>query len=35
MLVQQGAIALELWLQRPVPVATMRQALVEWLVRSR
>ncbi|MBE9155355.1 shikimate dehydrogenase [Nodosilinea sp. LEGE 06152] len=31
MLVQQGAVALEIWLQRPVPVATMRQALVEWL----
>ena len=31
MLVQQGAVALEMWLQRPVPVATMRQALVEWL----
>lgn len=31
MLVQQGAVALEIWLQQPVPVATMRQALVEWL----
>ncbi|MFH7241949.1 MAG: shikimate dehydrogenase [Spirulina sp.] len=31
MLVQQGAIALEQWLQRPVPVDTMRQALVAWL----
>ncbi|WOD37963.1 shikimate dehydrogenase [Nodosilinea sp. E11] len=31
MLVQQGAVALELWLQQPVPVATMRQALVDWL----
>ncbi len=31
MLVQQGAAALEIWLQRPVPVATMRQALVAWL----
>ena len=31
MLVQQGAAALEIWLQRPVPVATMRQALVDWL----
>ncbi len=31
MLVQQGAVALEIWLQRPVPVATMRQALVDWL----
>jgi shikimate dehydrogenase len=29
--VQQGAAALEIWLQRPVPVATMRQALVDWL----
>ncbi len=31
MLVQQGAAALEIWLQQPVPVATMRQALVDWL----
>jgi shikimate dehydrogenase len=31
MLVQQGAVALEIWLQRPVPVATMRQALEAWL----
>ncbi|WP_035990272.1 shikimate dehydrogenase [Leptolyngbya sp. KIOST-1] len=31
MLVQQGAVALELWLQQPVPVATMRQALEDWL----
>jgi shikimate dehydrogenase len=31
MLVQQGAAALELWLQHPVPVATMRQALVNGL----
>jgi shikimate dehydrogenase len=27
MLVQQGAAALELWLQRPVPVDVMRQSL--------
>jgi shikimate dehydrogenase len=33
MLVQQGAAALEIWLQQPVPVATMRQALVDWLQR--
>ncbi len=31
MLVQQGAAALEIWLQQPAPVATMRQALVSWL----
>lgn len=31
MLVQQGAVALEAWLQQPVPVATMRRALVDWL----
>ncbi|PSN16766.1 shikimate dehydrogenase [filamentous cyanobacterium CCT1] len=31
MLVQQGAVALEIWLQQPAPVATMRQALVAWL----
>ncbi|MGB3310107.1 MAG: shikimate dehydrogenase [Nodosilinea sp.] len=31
MLVQQGAVALDIWLQQPVPVATMRQALVAWL----
>jgi shikimate dehydrogenase len=34
MLVQQGAIALEKWIQRPVPVDTMRRALVAWLDRS-
>lgn len=34
MLVQQGAAALEIWLQQPVPVDTMRQALVDWLGRS-
>lgn len=33
MLVQQGAAALEIWLNCPVPVATMRQALVDWLAR--
>lgn len=33
MLVQQGAAALEIWLNCPVPVATMRQALVDWLGR--
>ncbi|MGF1570539.1 MAG: shikimate dehydrogenase [Nodosilinea sp.] len=31
MLVQQGAAALEIWLGQPVPVETMRRALVEWL----
>ncbi|MBD2464189.1 shikimate dehydrogenase [Oscillatoria sp. FACHB-1407] len=31
MLVQQGAAALELWLQQPVPVDTMRQSLLEQL----
>jgi shikimate dehydrogenase len=31
MLVQQGAAALELWLQQPVPVDTMRQALLARL----
>jgi shikimate dehydrogenase len=31
MLVQQGAAALELWLQRPVPVQVMRQALITHL----
>ena len=31
MLVQQGAAALEIWLQQPAPIATMRQALVDWL----
>ncbi|QQE65901.1 shikimate dehydrogenase [Leptolyngbya sp. BL0902] len=34
MLVQQGAIALAQWLQQPVPVDTMRRALVAWLDRS-
>jgi shikimate dehydrogenase len=31
MLVQQGAAALQLWLQQPVPVNTMRQALRQYL----
>lgn len=31
MLVQQGAAALEIWLQSPVPVAVMRQALYQQL----
>lgn len=31
MLVQQGAAALEIWLQRPAPVDTMRQALITYL----
>lgn len=35
MLVQQGAIALEQWLQQSVPVDTMRRALVDWLEKSR
>jgi len=34
MLVQQGAIALEQWIHRPVPVDTMRRALVAWLDRT-
>jgi shikimate dehydrogenase len=34
MLVQQGAIALEKWLGKPVPVDTMRQALVDHLARK-
>jgi len=34
MLVQQGAEALALWLQRPVPIDTMRQALWQWLSQS-
>ncbi|ANV84657.1 shikimate dehydrogenase [Picosynechococcus sp. PCC 7003] len=33
MLVQQGAIALEKWLGQPVPVGTMRQALLNHLAR--
>jgi shikimate dehydrogenase len=35
MLVQQGAAALEIWLHQPAPVATMRQALVDWLAQGR
>lgn len=31
MLVQQGAAALEIWLQQPAPVAVMRQALLDYL----
>jgi shikimate dehydrogenase len=31
MLVQQGAAALELWLQRPVPIDVMRQTLLDHL----
>ena len=31
MLVQQGAAALEIWLRQPVPVDTMRQALLNYL----
>lgn len=34
MLVQQGAIALEKWLGQPVPVPTMRQALVNHLAKK-
>lgn len=31
MLVQQGAAALEIWLQQPAPVDIMHQALEQWL----
>lgn len=35
MLVQQGAAALEIWLEQPAPVGVMRQALLDYLaVRS-
>jgi shikimate dehydrogenase len=34
MLVQQGAAALQLWLQQPVPVDIMRQALWDYLTRG-
>ena len=34
MLVQQGAIALEKWLDQPVPVDTMRQALLNHLAKK-
>ena len=33
MLVQQGAAALEIWLNQSVPVDTMRRALLAWLER--
>ncbi|MCY7285131.1 MAG: shikimate dehydrogenase, partial [Cyanobacteria bacterium CAN_BIN43] len=33
MLVQQGAVALELWLNQPAPVEIMRQALLNHLRR--
>lgn len=32
MLVRQGAVALELWLQQPAPVEIMRQALLDRLI---
>jgi shikimate dehydrogenase len=35
MLVQQGAVAFELWLQQPAPVDVMRQALIGHLHRNR
>jgi shikimate dehydrogenase len=31
MLINQGAIALEIWVQRPAPVDVMRQALLNYL----
>ena len=31
MLVQQGVVALEIWLQQPVPVNVMRNSLKEYL----
>lgn len=34
MLVQQGAVALELWLKQPVPVEVMRRSLLEYLDRK-
>jgi shikimate dehydrogenase len=34
MLVQQGAAALQIWLQQPVPIAVMRQALNQHLERK-
>jgi shikimate dehydrogenase len=34
MLVQQGAAALQLWLDEPVPVDTMRQTLKNYLFPS-
>ena len=33
MLVQQGAVAFELWLQQPAPIEMMRQTLLEYLSR--
>lgn len=33
MLVQQGAAALQIWLQQPIPVKTMREALLAALMR--
>ena len=35
MLVQQGAAALEIWLQQPAPVSVMRQALLDHLAQPR
>jgi shikimate dehydrogenase len=32
MLIHQGAIALEFWLDRPVPIEIMRQALLSKIV---
>ncbi len=34
MLVQQGAVALEIWTKKPAPVEVMRQALLSMLVKS-
>jgi shikimate dehydrogenase len=31
MLVQQGATALKIWLQQPVPIEVMRNSLQEYL----
>lgn len=31
MLINQGAIALEFWLEQPVPIQIMRQALIQHL----
>ncbi|MEI2422546.1 shikimate dehydrogenase, partial [Arthrospira platensis SPKY2] len=28
MLIQQGAAALEIWLQQPIPISVMRQSLI-------
>lgn len=35
MLVQQGAAALEIWLDQPAPVAVMRQTLLDYLGQSK